>query len=142
MIVLYIIIGVFVGATILYVLMDRKMDVLRIEGARKDVQLEHLKQQLATAKDEQSEEQNKRDAQFMTMAQQVLERSASKLKESNTESMGTITAPLKDAIAEMRKAINDNTKDHVSDPLIDIVFSQWLVSLRQILLSTYRRRKV
>lgn len=114
MIVLYIIIGVFVGATILYVLMDRKMDVLRIEGARKDVQLEHLKQQLATAKDEQSEEQNKRDAQFMTMAQQVLERSASKLKESNTESMGTITAPLKDAIAEMRKAINDNTKDHTA----------------------------
>ena len=112
MIVVYIIIGVFIGATVLYVLMDRKMDVLRIEGARKDVQLEHLQQQLATAKDEQQEEQQKRDAQFMTMAQQVLERSASKLKESNTESMGTITQPLKDAITEMRKAISDNTKDH------------------------------
>ena len=67
---------------------------------------------MATAKDEQQEEQQKRDAQFMTMAQQVLERSASKLKESNTESMGTITQPLKDAITEMRKAISDNTKDH------------------------------
>ena len=109
MIAVYILIGIGIGATVLYVLMDRKMDVLRIEGARKDVQLEHLKQEVATAKDEQEAELQKRDAQFMTMAQQMLERSASKLKEENRESMGNITAPLKEAISEMRKAINENT---------------------------------
>ena len=112
MIAVYILIGIGIGATVLYVLMDRKMDVLRIEGARKDVQLEHLKQEVATAKGEQEAELQKRDAQFMTMAQQMLERSASKLKEENRESMGNITAPLKEAISEMRKAINENTKDH------------------------------
>ena len=112
MIALYIIIGVAIGATVLYVLMDRKMDVLRIEGAKKDVQLEHLRQQMEEAKGEKLEEQEKRDAQFMNMAQQILERSASKLKESNKESMAGVTQPLKDAISEMRKAINDNTKDH------------------------------
>ena len=112
MIALYIILGVAIGATVLYVLMDRKMDVLRIEGAKKDVQLEHLQQQVEDAKGERIEEQEKRDAQFMNMAQQILERSALKLKESNTESMAGVTQPLKDAISEMRKAINDNTKDH------------------------------
>ena len=112
MIVLYIILGVAIGATVLYVLMDRKMDVLRIEGAKKDVQLEHLRQQMEEAKGEKLEEQEKRDAQFMNMAQQILERSTSKLKESNKESMAGVTQPLKDAISEMRKAISDNTKDH------------------------------
>ncbi|MBQ9678977.1 MAG: DNA recombination protein RmuC [Prevotella sp.] len=112
MIALYIILGVAIGATVLYVLMDRKMDVLRIEGAKKDVQLEHLRQQMEEAKGEKLEEQEKRDAQFMNMAQQILERSASKLKESNKESMAGVTQPLKDAISEMRKAISDNTKDH------------------------------
>jgi Uncharacterized protein conserved in bacteria len=114
MIALYIIIGLFVGAAVLYVLMDRRMDVLRISNAQKDVELKYMKQQLENAQDEQQEEQQKRDAQFMTMAQQVLERSASKLKESNTETMSGITQPLKEAISEMRKAINDNTKDHTA----------------------------
>ncbi len=114
MIALYIIIGIGIGATILYVLMDRKMDVLRIEGAKKDVQLEHLRQQVADAQGEKQEEQQKRDAQFMNMAQQILEQSASKLKESNKETMAGVTQPLKDAISEMRKAINENTKDHTA----------------------------
>ena len=114
MIALYILIGVGIGGTILYVLMDRRMDALRIEGARKDVQLEHLRQQVEEAKGEKQEEQQKRDAQFMNMAQQVLEQSASKLKESNKETMAGVTQPLKDAISEMRKAINENTKDHTA----------------------------
>jgi DNA recombination protein RmuC len=39
MVVLYIIIGVAIGAVALYLLMDRKMDVLRIEGGKKDIEL-------------------------------------------------------------------------------------------------------
>ena len=135
-----------VGAVVLYLLMDRKMDVLRIEGGKKDIELsmkteqlldatsrvrhlevenkdlhakteaqgrelELVRQQIEEVRDEKQEEQQKRDAQFMTMAQQVLERSASKLKESNTETMTGITQPLKDAIANMQKAINENQKE-------------------------------
>ena len=114
MIALYIIIGVFVGAAVLYVWMDRRMDVIRIESAKKDVQLEHLRQQVTEAKEQKQEEQEQRNVQFMNMAQQVLEQSASKLKESNKETMDGVTQPLKDAISEMRKAISDNTKDHTA----------------------------
>ena len=146
MIVLYIIIGMAIGAVALYLLMDRRMDVLRIEGGKKDIELsmkgeqladatsrvrhleaenrelhakaetqgrelELIHQQMEEVRGEKQEEQQKRDAQFMTMAQQVLERSASKLKESNTETMTGITQPLKDAIANMQKAISENQKE-------------------------------
>jgi DNA recombination protein RmuC len=146
MIVLYILIGVVVGAIVLYLLMDRKMDALRIEGGKKAIELsmkgeqlaeatsrvrhleeenkslhakaesqsrelELVRQQIDTIKDEKQEEQKKRDAQFMTMAQQVLEQSASKLKEQNKETMTGITQPLKDAMENMQKAINESQKD-------------------------------
>ena len=146
MIAVYIIIGVVVGAVVLYFLMDRRMDVLRIEGGKKEIELamrheqlnaatsrvnhleaenkelhaktetlgreiELMHQQMEASKDERLEEQQKRDAQFMTMAQQVLERSASKLKESNAEAMTGITQPLKEAMENMQKAINESQKD-------------------------------
>ncbi len=146
MIVLYIIIGVAIGAAMLYFLMDRRMDVLRIEGGKKDIalsmkseqlsaatsrvnhleaenkqlharaesqerELELVRQQMNEIRGEKHEEQQKRDAQFMNMAQQVLERSASKLKDSNTETMTGITQPLKEAITNMQKAISENQKE-------------------------------
>ena len=146
MIVLYILIGVVVGAIVLYLLMDRKMDALRIEGGKKAIELsmkgeqlaeatsrvrhleeenkslharaesqsrelELVRQQIDTIKDEKQEEQKKRDAQFMTMAQQVLEQSTTKLKEQNKETMTGITQPLKDAMENMQKAINESQKD-------------------------------
>ena len=146
MVALYIIIGIAVGAAVLYFLMDRRMDVLRIEGGKKDIELsmkteqlsaatsrvnhleaenrqlharaesqgrelELVRQQIDEIREEKQEEQKKRDAQFMNMAQQVLERSASKLKESNTETMTGITQPLKDAITNMQKAISENQKE-------------------------------
>ena len=146
MIVLYIIIGVAVGAAVLYFLMDRRMDVLRIESGKKDIalsmkseqlsaatsrvnhleaenkqlharaesqgrELELVRQQIDEIRGERQEEQQKRDAQFMNMAQQVLEQSASKLKDSNTETMTGITQPLKEAITNMQKAISENQKE-------------------------------
>ena len=146
MIAVYILIGVVVGAVVLYFLMDRRMDALRIEGGKKEIELamrneqlnaatsrvnhleaenkdlhaktetqsreiELMQQQMEASKEEKIEEQQKRDAQFMTMAQQVLERSASKLKESNTETMTGITQPLKEAMENMQKAINESQKD-------------------------------
>ena len=57
------------------------------------------------------EELKRHEERFKNMAQQLMETSASKLKESNAESMTGITQPLKDAISDMRKAISDNLKD-------------------------------
>ncbi len=139
MIVLYIIIGIAVGAVVLYLLMDRKMDTLRIEGGKKEMELSMKGEQLAEAtsrvrhleaenkdlhaksesqgrelelvRQQMKEELQRHEERFKNMAQQLLEQSASKLKDSNMETMTGITQPLKDAIANMQKAINDNQKE-------------------------------
>ena len=133
---LYILIGVAVGAVVLYLLMDRKMDVLRVEGGKKDIELSMKNEQLASAssrvqhleaenkqlnakaesqgrelelvRQQMDEELKRHEERFKNMAQQLLETSASKLKESNTETMTGITQPLKDAVEKMQKAIHEN----------------------------------
>ena len=164
MIVLYIIIGVAVGAVVLYLLMDRKMDVLRIEGGKKDIELSMKGEQLAEAtsrvrhletenkdlhakaesqgrelelvRQQMDEELQRRDRQFKeqmqaskdqfqeqlrtareqfsNLSQQLMEASASKLKEQNTETMAGITQPLKDALTNMQKAIADTQKENAA----------------------------
>ena len=139
MIVLYIIIGIAVGAVVLYLLMDKKIDTLRIESGKKEMELSMKGEQLAEAtsrvrhleaenkdlhaksesqgrelelvRQQMKEELQRHEERFKNMAQQLLEQSASKLKDSNTETMTGITQPLKDAIANMQKAINDNQKE-------------------------------
>ena len=120
----------------LYLLMDRKMDVLRVEGGKKDIELSMKNEQLASAssrvqhleaenkqlnakaesqgrelelvRQQMDEELKRHEERFKNMAQQLLETSASKLKESNTETMTGITQPLKDAVEKMQKAIHEN----------------------------------
>ena len=150
MIALYILIGIAVGAVVLYLLMDRQMDTLRISGGQKDIELSMKSEQLNAAtsrvdhleaenktlhakaetqgrelelvRQQMGEELKRRDEQFQeqlrtareqlqNMAQQLLEASASKLKEQNTEAMTGITQPLKEAITNMQKAINENQKE-------------------------------
>ena len=47
MVVLYIVIGIAVGAVVLYLLMDRRMDALRIAGGKADIELKMKTEQLA-----------------------------------------------------------------------------------------------
>ena len=49
MIALYIIIGIAIGAIALYLYMDRKMDVLRVEGGKKDIELS-MRSELLTSR--------------------------------------------------------------------------------------------
>ncbi len=116
MIVLYILIGVTIGALLVYLLMNRKVGALDIEIARKDTEMKMLRQQSteeSKQKEQQFNEQLKTTKeQLHVLAQQLMDAQAKKLKEENTENIGYITQPLKDAISEMRKAISDNTKDH------------------------------
>ncbi len=139
MIAVYIVIGIAVGAVALYLLMDRKMDVLRIEGGKKDIELSMRTEQLSAAtsrvthleaenktlhaktetqsrelelvREQMAAEARHREEQFKNMAQQLMESSASKLKESNKETMTVITQPLKEAMESMQKAINESQKD-------------------------------
>ena len=150
MIVLYMIIGIAVGAVVIYLLMDRRMDILRIDGGKKDIELAMKGEQLGAAtsrvnhleaenkqlharaesqgrelelvRQQMEDELKRRDQQFKeqlatareqftNMAQQLMETSASKLKEQNAETMTGITQPLKDAISNMQKAISENQKE-------------------------------
>ena len=116
MTILYIIVGIFVGAVAVYLLMSKKVTALHMELVRKDTEMTMLAQQRneeSKMREQQFNEQlNTTKEQLRVMAQQLMDAQAKRLKEENTESMGHITQPLKDAISEMRKAINDNTKDH------------------------------
>ena len=47
MVTLYIVIGIAVGAVVLYLLMDRRMDALRIAGGKADIELKMKTEQLA-----------------------------------------------------------------------------------------------
>ena len=146
MIALYIIIGIAVGAVVLYVVMDKRLDALNVASGKKDIELAMRNEQLNAAtsrvnhlesenqrladkaealgaraesqsrelelvRQQMDEELKRHEERFKNMAQQLMEASATKLKEQNTEAMTGITQPLKEAIANMQKAINDNQKE-------------------------------
>lgn len=99
MTIVYIIIGIALGAVAVYFVMNPKQARLVVELAKKETELEMMK----TTKD-----------QLRDMGVLMAEAQARHLNKENQESMDHITQPLKDAITEMRKAINDNTKDHTA----------------------------
>ena len=139
MVFLYILLGIAVGAVLLYLLMDRKMDTLRIEGGKKDIELsmhtellnaansrvQHLEaenktlnaktesqsKELELVREQMANEARQRDVQFKNMAQQLMEATASKLKEQNAETMTGIAQPLKEAISDVRKALDESKKE-------------------------------
>ena len=106
------------GALMLYFVMSPKVARMTVELARKETEMQMLgqqRQEQLRAQREQFDEQLKTTKeQLRVMAQQLMDAQAQRLKEENREQMGTITQPLKEAITEMRKAINDNTKDHTA----------------------------
>jgi DNA recombination protein RmuC len=84
---------------VIYLLMNQRMGALRVELGKKETEIEMMK----TTKE-----------QLRDMGVLLAEAQARHLNKENQESMDHITQPLKDAISEMRKAINDNTKDHTA----------------------------
>ncbi|MCR5364600.1 MAG: DNA recombination protein RmuC [Prevotella sp.] len=99
MIVVYIIIGIALGAMAVYFVMNQKQSRMAVELAKKETEIEMMK----TTKD-----------QLRDMGVLLAEAQARHLNKENQESMDHITQPLKQAISEMRKAISDNTKDHTA----------------------------
>ncbi len=79
----------------------REIELLRQHAAEEaKVRQEQFAEQLRTARE-----------QLANAATAIMEQNARKLKEQNSENIGHITQPLKDAISDMRKAITDNMKD-------------------------------
>ena len=99
MIVIYIIIGIALGAVAVYFVMNSKQAQLVVELAKKETEIDMMK----TTKD-----------QLHDMGVLLAEAQARHLNKENQESIDHITQPLKQAISEMRQAISDNTKDHTA----------------------------
>ncbi len=72
---------------------------------------EQFENQLKSSKEQFDEQLRAARAEMQTLAQKVMEDNARRLKEENKENMGSITAPLKEAIGEVRKAISESQKD-------------------------------
>ena len=99
MIVVYIIIGIAIGAAALYLLMMQRVGTLKVELAKAETEKEMMKTT---------------QQQLHDMGVLLAEAQAKHLNKENKESMDSITQPLKDAITEVRKAISENTKDHTA----------------------------
>ena len=114
----YIILGVAVGALVVYLLLSRQLTEQRLTQQQRqfEQQLENSRQQfsqqLENSRQQFSQQLETSREQMQNLARQLMDRQASQLKEENLEQMGHVTQPLRDAISEMRKAISDNTRDH------------------------------
>lgn len=72
---------------------------------------EQFREQMQTSREQFQEQLRTAREQLQNMAQQLMDASATKLKEQNTEAMTGITQPLKEAITDMQKAINETQKE-------------------------------
>lgn len=90
---LCIILAALVGLLTAVIIMNRRMT--EAQNQQQEKSLELLKQQMTN------------------MAQLIMEQNAKKLKEDNAEHIGHVTQPLKDAISDMRRALDDNAKESV-----------------------------
>ena len=139
MIIIYIIIGIALGAVVAYLVMDKRMDAVNIASGKKDIELSmrgeqlniatsrvnHLEaenrelhaktesqgRELELVRQQMDEELKRNEDRFKNMAQQLMESSAQKLKAQNAEAMTGITQPLQEAIDKMQKAISENQKE-------------------------------
>lgn len=111
-VILYIVIGVVLGMAIAYVLLQKRLMQLNLELRQKATELHLLREQTdkeAKLRAEKlTEQMNATKEQMTNLAQQLLERNAEKLKSENSDSIGQITQPLKEAIGEMRRELTQN----------------------------------
>lgn len=101
----------------------KEIEMLKAHGEEmENLRREQFEQQQRTACEQFTEQQRTAREQFeqqlrtareqiANVAQKVLEDNAKKFKAENTDSMDHITAPLKEAIGDVRRAINDSMKD-------------------------------
>lgn len=111
-VILYIVIGVVLGMAIAYVLLQKRLMQLNLELRQKTTELHLLREQADKEAQLRAEklaaQMDATKEQMTNLAQQLLESNAEKLKSENTESIGQITQPLKEAIGEMRRELTQN----------------------------------
>lgn len=140
-IVLYILIGLVVGALVTFLLMNMRrksaeivlmkahqeqLTDLRLQLTTSETRLESLRQQsekeaeaqrtrfdeqLQTSREQFQEQLRTVQEQFQNLATKVLDQTTDKLKTQNTEAMQTLTAPLRQNLEQLQQAIRNTNSE-------------------------------
>ncbi len=140
-IVLYILIGLAVGALVTFLLMNMRrksaeivlmkahqeqLTDLRLQLTTSETRLESLRQQsekeaeaqrtrfdeqLQTSREQFQEQLRTVQEQFQNLATKVLDQTTDKLKTQNTEAMQTLTAPLRQNLEQLQQAIRNTNSE-------------------------------
>lgn len=109
------ILGLLIGAALVFFLLGRTNTALRVDLARQQAHAEELQRQMTERQDAFASQLEATQREMTLMAQQVLERNTERLKEQNAENVGLLTVPLREAISEMRRAMEESSKESVRD---------------------------
>lgn len=107
--------GLLIGAALVFVLMGRENTRLRVDNARLQTQLEQAGKRMEERRQEMERQVEATKQELALRTQELLRQNADRLKQENAEHMTLLTAPLREAISEMRRALEDTTKHSAED---------------------------
>ena len=115
LVVLYIVLGILVGAVVMFLVLHRRLTVLHVDVETKRREIELLRQQHSietNLRQQQFGEQlNVVREQFQNMAATLLTKTSEQLRDKNREAMERITRPINDSFADLQKAIIDSDRE-------------------------------
>lgn len=115
MVYLAFILGLLIGAALVFILMGRENTRLRVDNARLQTQLEQAGKRMEERRQEMERQVEATKQELALRTQELLRQNADRLKQENAEHMTLLTAPLREAISEMRRALEDTTKHSAED---------------------------
>lgn len=115
MVYLAFILGLLIGAALVFVLMGRENTRLRVDNARLQTQLEQAGKRMEERRQEMERQVEATKQELALRTQELLRQNADRLKQENAEHMTLLTTPLREAISEMRRALEDTTKHSAED---------------------------
>ncbi len=115
MVYLAFILGLLIGAALVFILMGRENTRLRVDNARLQTQLEQTGKRMEERRQEMDRQVEATKQELALRTQELLRQNADRLKQENSEHMTLLTAPLREAISEMRRALEDTTKHSAED---------------------------
>lgn len=115
MVYLAFILGLLIGAALVFILMGRENTRLRVDNARLQTQLEQAGKRMEERRQEMERQVEATKQELALRTQELLRQNADRLKQENSEHMTLLTAPLREAISEMRRALEDTTKHSAED---------------------------
>ena len=107
--------GLLIGAALVFILMGRENTRLRVDNARLQTQLEQTGKRMEERRQEMDRQVEATKQELALRTQELLRQNADRLKQENSEHMTLLTTPLREAISEMRRALEDTTKHSAED---------------------------